>query len=107
MTLNQCTSIWIKLTEQLKLWCLLSINWKLQDLFSINSDASSAVRGLIPAYDVLDVSFSYKYKFLKIETGVNNLLNSIYFTRRASGYPGPGIIPSLPINYYTTFQILL
>ncbi len=72
---------------------------------STTADASNAVRGPIPAYDILDVSMSYKYKFLKLEAGVNNLLNKSYFTRRASGYPGPGIIPSAPRNYYTTLQI--
>ena len=40
----------------------------------------------------------------KIETGINNLANEIYFTRRATGYPGPGIIPSPPRNYYLTIQ---
>ena len=72
---------------------------------SRTSDAANAVRGLIPAYDILDVSASYTYKFLKLETGVNNLLNNTYFTRRAAGYPGPGIIPSAPRNFYTTLQI--
>ncbi|PQJ78260.1 TonB-dependent receptor family protein [Polaribacter porphyrae] len=72
---------------------------------STTSDASNAVRGPIPAYDILDLSASYKYKFLKLEGGVNNLLNTIYFTRRASGYPGPGIIPSAPKNYYLTLEV--
>ena len=30
-----------------------------------------------------------------------------YFTRRATGYPGPGIIPSEPRTFYTTLQIKL
>ncbi len=64
----------------------------------------SGVIGEIPAYGVLDFSASYKYKFLKLETGVNNLLNEKYFTRRATGYPGPGIIPSAPRNWYVTLQ---
>ncbi|MFD0992865.1 TonB-dependent receptor family protein [Tenacibaculum geojense] len=65
----------------------------------------SGVNGLIPAYNVLDLSLSYKYKYFKLETGINNLLNEKYFTRRATGYPGPGIIPSAPRNWYTTLQI--
>lgn len=64
----------------------------------------SGVNGLIPAYDVLDVSASYKYKMFKLETGINNVLNNSYFTRRATGYPGPGIIPSAPRNWYVTLQ---
>lgn len=71
------------------------------------SDSSNPIRGAIPAYDIFDVSFSYKYKFVKFESGVNNLFNKSYFTRRSSGYPGPGIIPSLPRNYYLTLQLKL
>ena len=67
-------------------------------------DSSNAVRGPIPAYSILDVSASYSYKFVKLEVGVNNLLDEVYFTRRATGYPGPGIIPSAPRNWYTTLQ---
>lgn len=65
----------------------------------------SGVIGKIPAYDILDLSLSYKYKKFKLETGINNLLDNTYFTRRATGYPGPGIIPSAPRNWYTTLQI--
>ncbi|WGH76368.1 TonB-dependent receptor [Tenacibaculum tangerinum] len=60
--------------------------------------------GEIPAYRVLDFSTSYKYKIFKLEAGVNNLLDEKYFTRRATGYPGPGIIPSAPRNWYVTLQ---
>ena len=62
----------------------------------------SAIEGIIPDYQVMDFSLSYKFKFLEIETGINNLLNEQYFTRRATGYPGPGIIPSDGRNYYLT-----
>ena len=65
----------------------------------------SGVLGPIPQYDVLDISLSYTYKRLKLETGINNVLNNTYFTRRATGYPGPGIIPSAPRNWFTTLQI--
>jgi len=62
---------------------------------SINSNLSGVI-GLIPSYDVLDISLAYKYQKFKIESGINNVLNNAYFTRRATGYPGPGIIPSPP-----------
>jgi len=65
----------------------------------------SGVIGEIPAYDVLDVSMSYKYKQFKLEAGVNNLLDTAYFTRRATGYPGPGIIPSANRNFYATLEV--
>lgn len=66
---------------------------------------SSGVIGLIPSYDILDFSLSYQYKQFKLETGVNNVLDNTYFTRRATGYPGPGILPSPPRNVYATFEI--
>lgn len=63
--------------------------------------------GTIPAYSILDVSLSYSYKKWRLETGVNNALNKKYFTRRATGYPGPGIIPSSPRSFYVTIQLKL
>lgn len=62
--------------------------------------SSNAIYGLIPQYMVSDISLKYIGDFYNIETGVNNLFNKMYFTRRAAGYPGPGIIPSDGINFY-------
>ena len=70
---------------------------------SVTGDVSG-ITGIIPAYDILDISASYKYKYMKLETGINNVLDNVYFTRRATGYPGPGIIPSIPRNWYVTLQ---
>ena len=68
------------------------------------TDDVSGITGIIPAYDILDISASYKHKNIKLEIGINNVLDKIYFTRRATGYPGPGIIPSTPRNWYVTLQ---
>ncbi len=65
----------------------------------------SGIIGEIPSYNVVDCSLSYQYKKMKLETGVNNALNAIYFTRRATGYPGPGIIPSNNRNFYVTLEV--
>ena len=70
---------------------------------SVESNLSGVI-GQIPAYDILDLSMNYKLGKIKLETGVNNILDTLYFTRRATGYPGPGIIPSPPRNYYLTIQ---
>ena len=72
------------------------------------SDASNAIRtptaieGVIPAYHVMDLSLKYKIGRYRLEAGVNNLSNTIYFTRRATGYPGPGIIPAEGRSFYLT-----
>ncbi len=64
------------------------------------------VIGAIPGYDILDLSLSYKFSNnFRLESGINNLLDNSYFTRRATGYPGPGIIPAMPRNYYATLEI--
>jgi len=60
----------------------------------------TAVEGIIPTYFVMDLSVSYGYKFWTFEGGVNNFTDESYFTRRAAGYPGPGIIPANPRNFY-------
>ena len=89
----------------------LSISYQFSFTQEHYSDATNsesqinAVVGLIPSYSVMDVSLKYKYKKIQIETGVNNLTNQSYFTRRAVAYPGPGIIPSMPRNYYLCLQI--
>ncbi|MEO1652959.1 MAG: TonB-dependent receptor, partial [Bacteroidota bacterium] len=65
---------------------------------------SGAVSGLIPSYFVMDLSLSYEYTFLKLSTGVNNLTDERYFTRRAESYPGPGIIPAAGRNFYVSLR---
>ena len=71
---------------------------------SIESNLSGVI-GQIPAYDILDFSSSYRLKNYKLEFGINNILDNHYFVRRATGYPGPGIIPSPPRNYYITLEL--
>jgi len=69
------------------------------------NDNQSGIRGEIPAYSVMDLSLSWSYKSITLESGINNVLDSLYFTRRATGYPGPGIIPSPPRTFYATLQL--
>lgn len=67
-----------------------------------------AVAGLIPSYYVIDASASCKVsKKITLKGGINNLTNNKYFTRRATGYPGPGIIPSDGISFYLTVSLVL
>ena len=66
---------------------------------------SNAVNGIIPAYYLMDLSLSYTYRYFQLETGINNLLDEMYFSRRAAGYPGPGIIPANGRNFYVGLQV--
>jgi len=71
-----------------------------------NADNSaSGITGTIPTYDVFDLSLSYSFGLVRIESGINNLLDNSYFTRRATGYPGPGIIPAARRSVYFTVGI--
>jgi Fe(3+) dicitrate transport protein len=64
--------------------------------------------GLIPAYTVTDLTATYKIaKNWTIKSGVNNLLNANYFTRRAGGYPGPGALPADGRNFFITVSAKL
>ena len=90
----------------------LTTNFQYSYLSKQFTDASNAVEsnlsgviGEIPHYNVLDFSAAYKFKKFKLELGINNMLNNKYFTRRATGYPGPGIIPAPPLNIYSTLEI--
>lgn len=65
-----------------------------------------AKEGLIPAYQVSDLSFGYSGKEnYTLQVGVNNLFNESYFTRRSGGYPGPGLLPSNGRTFFFTFGI--
>ncbi len=65
-------------------------------------DIRSGVIGEIPSYYILDASMKYSFSHFTLAGGINNVLDRNYFTRRATGYPGPGIIPSEGRSFYIT-----
>ncbi|MGL4629796.1 MAG: TonB-dependent receptor domain-containing protein [Leadbetterella sp.] len=79
-----------------------SITWQLSDIGKAYSDANNmekanaaATTGLIPSYTVQDLSASFRFlKHYNLKSGINNLTDERYFTRRAGGYPGPGLMPA-------------
>lgn len=85
-----------------------SITWQMSDIGKAYADASNtevanaaATTGVIPAYIVQDLSASFKFlKHYNVKAGVNNLTDERYFTRRAGGYPGPGILPADGRTFY-------
>ncbi|MFM7630088.1 MAG: TonB-dependent receptor domain-containing protein [Algoriphagus sp.] len=87
-----------------------SMTWQWSDIGESFADASNTVApnaaamvGLIPAYQVQDLSASWNFwKQHSIKAGVNNLSDARYFTRRAGGYPGPGIMPADGRTFYLT-----
>ena len=56
--------------------------------------SANGLTGLLDKYHVLDLSTEYKFlKNYNLRTGINNLTDEMYATRRSGGYPGPGILP--------------
>ncbi|MCU0467326.1 MAG: TonB-dependent receptor [Arcicella sp.] len=85
-----------------------SATWQMSDIGKAYADASNtetpnaaATTGVIPAYQVQDLSANFKFlKHYNIKAGVNNLTDERYFTRRAGGYPGPGVLPADGRTFY-------
>jgi Fe(3+) dicitrate transport protein len=65
--------------------------------------------GIIPAYTLQDISFTYKpSKHWQIKGSANNITNEKYFTRRGTGaYPGIGILPGETRNYSLGLMYML
>ncbi len=64
--------------------------------------------GLIPSYNLLDLSLKADLtKNFLLKFGINNLTDEVYATRRAGGYPGPGLIPGVGRSFYATVGIKL
>ncbi|MEQ8927886.1 MAG: TonB-dependent receptor, partial [Fulvivirga sp.] len=91
----------------------LKLTYQYSYLGSQYSDATNsefnpnALTGIIPAYQVMDLSAEYTFKRYKVTGGMNNFLDEKYFTRRAESYPGPGIIPATPRSFYFSVGINL
>lgn len=57
--------------------------------------------GKIPGYSVMDISVTYLFSTkYNLKIGVNNIANEKYATRRAGGYPGPGLLPANGRTFY-------
>ena len=87
-----------------------SLTYQLSNVGQIYADALNTVKanaaattGLIPAYTVQDISTSFKFlKHYNVKAGINNLTDKRYFTRRAGGYPGPGLLPADGRTWYVS-----
>ena len=90
-----------------------SATWQMSDIGKAYADASNtetpnsaATTGVIPAYQVQDLSANFKFlKHYNLKAGVNNLSDERYFTRRAGGYPGPGLLPADGRTFYVSAGI--
>ena len=75
------------------------------------SDATNAVqvadatRGIVPSYTIVDLSVGYGWNKFTLSAGCNNATDARYFTRRASGYPGPGLLPAEARSVYASLRV--
>jgi Fe(3+) dicitrate transport protein len=74
------------------------------DANNTRQPTANAQNGLIPSYTITDLCFNYRMpKGISIRGGLNNLFDTHYFTRRSSGYPGPGLLPADGRTFFLTF----
>lgn len=102
-TLRTGTSL---LYKQIKLTGQLShTSGSFSDANNTILPTSNAQNGWIPAYSIVDITLSAPIdKQWSLSMGVNNLLDEVYFTRRASGYPGPGAMPADGRSWFITLK---
>jgi Fe(3+) dicitrate transport protein len=63
-------------------------------LNTVEANAAATV-GRLPGYEVMDLGAAFVTKGgIELRGGVNNLADAQYATRRAGGYPGPGLLPA-------------
>jgi Fe(3+) dicitrate transport protein len=75
-------------------WQLSYVGETFSDANNTSLPSANGNTGLIPSYTLSDLTVAYKFsKELNLKAGINNLFNKKYFTRRAGGYPGPGVLP--------------
>lgn len=70
-----------------------------------NTEAANAAAttGWIPGYRIIDANASWALTpRIQFIVGVNNLSDERYATRRAGGYPGPGLMPGMGRSWYLT-----
>jgi Fe(3+) dicitrate transport protein len=93
----------------------LSLTIQMNQVDDVYTDAvntelpnATATIGKLEGYTVIDLSATYvcKDKFT-FKSGINNLTDEMYATRRATGYPGPGILPGNGRTFYFTVGVKL
>lgn len=69
---------------------------------------ANGARGIVPAYTVWDINFSWRFMGrFTLRTSLNNATNSQYFTKRPNGYPGAGVWASDGRSVVVSFGVKL
>ncbi|RCR70506.1 TonB-dependent receptor family protein [Larkinella punicea] len=65
------------------------------DALNTPEPTANGARGPVPAYGIWDLNTTWRIgRRFTVRGSINNLLNTAYFTKRPTFYPGPGIWPS-------------
>ena len=73
---------------------LNSIGDVFTDAANTETPNATGTIGKLSGYEIIDASLSYRFmEPYNLKAGVNNITDKKYATRRAVGYPGPGIMP--------------
>jgi len=76
------------------------------DAANTEKPSADGTIGRLKGYTLADISVNWNYKEKYIfKSGVNNLTDEKYATRRASGYPGPGLLPGTGRTWYFTLGV--
>ncbi len=76
------------------------------DALNTVTPPSNGSKGFTPAYSVWDLNLSFRSNSIySVRSGINNIFNRQYFTKRPAFYPGPGIWPSDGRNFYVTIGV--
>jgi len=82
-------------------WQVSSVSDVFADAANTEAPSANGQTGSIPGYSVQDLSATWHFlDNYTLRAGVNNLTDERYATRRAGGYPGPGLMPGEGRTWY-------
>ena len=78
------------------------------DALNTTKPSPNGAQGIVPAYSLFDINFAFRInKHIQLKSGINNIFNASYFTKRPQFYPEPGIWASDGQSFYGTVCINL
>jgi Fe(3+) dicitrate transport protein len=76
------------------------------DAFNTITPSANGAVGIVPSYGIWDVNAAFRIrKNVTFRAGINNVMNTSYFTKRPTVYPGPGVWSSDGIGFTATVVV--
>ena len=92
---------------------IVSVQWSMvgdvfTDAANTELPTANAQAGRIDSYELWDATIKYNFtKSFFLQAALNNVFDTRYATRRAGGYPGPGLLPGNGRNATLTLGLNL